>query len=64
MRSIIEIGRSLGIEIVAEGVETMEHADMLHRLGCDLLQGYAFAKPLSREAFLAFGREMRWQIAS
>ncbi|MXO00066.1 EAL domain-containing protein [Shinella zoogloeoides] len=64
VRSIIEIGRSLGIEIVAEGVETMEHADMLHRLGCDLLQGYAFAKPLSREAFLAFGREMRWQIAS
>jgi len=64
VRSIIEIGRSLGIEIVAEGVETMEHAEMLNRLGCDLLQGYAFAKPLSREAFLAFGTEMRWKIAS
>ncbi|MGD9478174.1 EAL domain-containing protein [Shinella sp. G-2] len=64
VRSIIEIGRSLGIEIVAEGVETMEHADMLNRLGCDLLQGYAFAKPLSRDAFLAFGSEMRWKLAS
>ena len=64
VRSIIEIGRSLGIEIVAEGVETMEHAEMLGLLGCDLLQGYAFAKPLSREAFLAFGREMRWKLAS
>ena len=64
VRSIIEIGRSLGIEIVAEGIETMEHAEMLRRLGCDLLQGYAFARPLSREAFLAFGSEMRWKIAS
>ncbi|EYR79542.1 EAL domain-containing protein [Shinella sp. 838] len=64
VRSIIEIGRSLGIEIVAEGVETMEHAEMLGLLGCDLLQGYAFAKPLSRDAFLAFGSEMRWKLAS
>jgi diguanylate cyclase (GGDEF)-like protein len=64
VRSIIEIGRSLGIEIVAEGVETMAHAEMLGLLGCDLLQGYAFAKPLSREAFLAFGSEMRWKLAS
>ena len=43
--SIIEIGKSLGIEVVAEGVETMEHARMLKELGCDLLQGYAFARP-------------------
>ncbi len=64
VRSIIEIGRSLGIEIVAEGVETMDHAEMLGLLGCDLLQGYAFAKPLSREDFLAFGSEMRWKLAS
>jgi len=60
----LKIGRSLGIEIVAEGVETMEHAEMLGLLGCDLLQGYAFARPLSRDAFLAFGREMRWKLAS
>ena len=64
VRSIIEIGRSLGIEIVAEGVETMQHAEMLGLLGCDLLQGYAFARPLSRDAFLAFGQEMRWKLAS
>ncbi|WP_421591759.1 bifunctional diguanylate cyclase/phosphodiesterase [Shinella sp. M27] len=64
VRSIIEIGRSLNIEIVAEGVETMDHAEMLGLLGCDLLQGYAFAKPLSRDAFFAFGSEMRWKLAS
>ncbi len=45
VRSIIEIGRSLGVETVAEGVETMQHAVMLRELGCDLLQGYAFARP-------------------
>lgn len=45
-RSVIEIGKSLDIEVVAEGVETMKHATMLQRLGCDALQGYAFAKPM------------------
>ncbi len=45
--SIIEIGKSMNIEVVAEGVETMEHARILRDLGCDILQGYAFAKPLS-----------------
>jgi diguanylate cyclase (GGDEF)-like protein len=49
--SIIDIARSLGVETVAEGVETMEHATLLQELGCDLLQGYAFARPLSFEAF-------------
>ncbi|WP_165214887.1 bifunctional diguanylate cyclase/phosphodiesterase [Affinirhizobium pseudoryzae] len=46
VRSIIEIAKSLGVETVAEGVETMEHAALLRNLGCDLLQGYAFARPL------------------
>ena len=44
--SIIEIGRSLGIGIVAEGVETMAQALLLKELGCDVLQGYAFARPM------------------
>ncbi len=49
VRSIVEIGRSLDIEIVAEGVETMEHARLLRELGCDILQGYAFARPMPGE---------------
>jgi len=64
IRSIIEIGRSLGIETVAEGVETMEHAEMLGLLGCDLLQGYAFAKPLSADDFARFARNQLLQMAS
>ncbi|SOC35158.1 PAS domain S-box-containing protein/diguanylate cyclase (GGDEF)-like protein [Rhizobium subbaraonis] len=64
VRSIIEIGRSLGISVVAEGVETMAHAEMLSALGCDLLQGYAFSRPLARDAFLDYAIEKRWRSAS
>jgi diguanylate cyclase (GGDEF)-like protein/PAS domain S-box-containing protein len=57
--SIIEIGRSQGIEILAEGVETMDHAHILRDLGCHALQGYAFAKPMQASAMMDFARD--WQ---
>ncbi len=52
--SIIEIGRSQDIEIVAEGVETVEHIEILRNLGCHALQGYAFSKPLAAAEFVTF----------
>ncbi|MDI6837470.1 MAG: EAL domain-containing protein, partial [Rhizobiaceae bacterium] len=55
--SIVEIGRSLGIEIVAEGVETMQHAAILRDLGCQSLQGYALARPMDGAAFLQFAKD-------
>ena len=58
--SIVDIGKSMDIEIVAEGVETMDHAVILRDLGCDILQGYAFARPMDRETLEAFLRENRW----
>ncbi|OWK21204.1 hypothetical protein AJ88_20240 [Mesorhizobium amorphae CCBAU 01583] len=60
MSSIIEIGKSLGIEVVAEGVETMEHARILKELGCDILQGYAFGRPMDAKAFKAFAQSRKW----
>ncbi len=45
--SIVDIGHSLGIGVIAEGVETEAHARIAAELDCDILQGYAFAKPLS-----------------
>ena len=45
--SIVDIGHSMGIGVVAEGVETEAHARIVAELGADVLQGYAFAKPLS-----------------
>ena len=46
VRSIIDIGRSLSVRVVAEGIETPEQADLLRQLGCDVLQGYYFSRPM------------------
>ncbi len=59
--SIIDIGQSLGIKVVAEGIETMEHAAILRDIGCDTLQGYALARPMASEELMAFVREQRWR---
>ncbi|WFU49216.1 sensor domain-containing protein [Sinorhizobium terangae] len=57
VRAIIDIGHSLNIKVVAEGVETWTHAALLADLGCDVLQGYALAKPMSREDFERLARK-------
>jgi len=44
-KSIIALGRALGIEIIAEGVETLAQRDFLSRLGCHYFQGYLFGHP-------------------
>ena len=54
--SIIEICRSLRTRVIAEGIETGAQAELLHDLGCDALQGYHFAKPMSAEDFQQFVR--------
>ena len=56
VRSIIEIGRTLDTRIIAEGVETGAQAEMLGELGCDVLQGYHFARPMAAPDFLTFAR--------
>ncbi len=57
LRSIIDIAKALNIEVIAEGVETLEHAKLLTRLGCDILQGYAIAYPAPAADMLARLRE-------
>ncbi len=43
--ALVDMARRSGIVVVAEGVETVDERDTLVDLGCDLLQGYLFAKP-------------------
>jgi|GEM_PF-1648594 len=49
-RAIIAMGHSLGLHVVAEGVERLDQLDFLRSEGCDEYQGYWFAKPLPEEA--------------
>jgi len=53
-RTIVDLGRGLGLEVVGEGVRDEETRDALVGIGCTLGQGYLFAEPLSPEAFEDF----------
>jgi diguanylate cyclase (GGDEF)-like protein len=46
VRSIIDLGRNLGLRVVAEGVETTSAWDALREMGCDIAQGYFVSRPL------------------
>ena len=46
-RTIIELGRGLGLKVLAEGVETAGQKEFIYSSGCELMQGYLFSKPLS-----------------
>ena len=49
VQMILSLGRSLGMEMVAEGVETAEQVSLLRSLGCEYAQGYFFSKPTDQE---------------
>jgi diguanylate cyclase (GGDEF)-like protein/PAS domain S-box-containing protein len=53
LKAIVALGHSLGLKVIAEGVESAYQQAFLHGIGCDELQGYYFSKPLSAEAFEA-----------
>ena len=47
--AIIALARSLGLRVVAEGVETLRQMEVLHRLGCGVMQGFLFSRPVPAE---------------
>jgi EAL domain-containing protein (putative c-di-GMP-specific phosphodiesterase class I) len=55
--SVIDLARSLGVSVVAEGVETEEQLAGLRARGCDTMQGFLFAKPGPPEAVAALMAE-------
>jgi len=64
VRSIIDIGNTLKLDVVAEGVENSEHANILHAMGCNILQGYYFSKPISNESFIELVGQQGWRAAA
>ncbi|AVS85710.1 diguanylate cyclase [Paracidovorax avenae] len=52
VQTIIGMARNLDLEVIAEGVETQEQREFLDRHGCDLYQGYLFARPMPAQDFL------------
>ena len=51
IRALLALAHSFGLEVVAEGVETPAQAGALRRLGCDLIQGYLYGRPMDADAF-------------
>jgi EAL domain-containing protein (putative c-di-GMP-specific phosphodiesterase class I) len=47
---IIDLGHHLALSVIAEGVETREQLQRLQDMGCDLVQGYVYARPVSAQA--------------
>jgi EAL domain-containing protein (putative c-di-GMP-specific phosphodiesterase class I) len=54
VRSAIDMGHGLGLQVVAEGIETENAAQRLREFRCDIAQGYLYAKPMPREALEAW----------
>jgi len=54
IKSIINLGKSLNIEVLAEGVETIEQINVLKQYGCQSFQGFYFSKPLDKHALVRY----------
>ncbi len=59
VRTMVSLSEQLGVDLVAEGIETQEQADFLRRLGCSAGQGYFFGRPCPADQALALLRQER-----
>jgi diguanylate cyclase (GGDEF)-like protein/PAS domain S-box-containing protein len=56
VQTIVQLGRSLGLQTVAEGIETSEQLGALRRIGCEFGQGFLFSRPVPAEEITAMMR--------
>jgi diguanylate cyclase (GGDEF)-like protein/PAS domain S-box-containing protein len=59
VRSVIDMARSLGISVTAEGIETQAQQTWMQHLGCDCAQGYLFARPMPGDDFIRLFMDRR-----
>jgi EAL domain-containing protein (putative c-di-GMP-specific phosphodiesterase class I) len=53
-RSVVSFSRAMGVQVIAEGVETLEQRHLLEEMGCRTFQGYLFSRPLPLDRLHAF----------
>ena len=63
VRTSIDLGHNLGLEVVAEGVETEDVLKRLSELGCDTAQGHYISRPLSAAEFTEWLKQSSWGLA-
>jgi EAL domain-containing protein (putative c-di-GMP-specific phosphodiesterase class I) len=56
LEGIVNLANTFNREVIAEGVESIEHGQRLLLLGCDLAQGYGIARPMPAEKLLEWSR--------
>ena len=64
VRSTVELGHSLGMKVIAEGVEDQAAWDKLKSIGCDSAQGYYMSRPITVEKLHLWLRESPWGLAN
>ena len=64
VRSTIDLGHNMGLDVVAEGVEDAATLDRLRELGCDMIQGFFISRPLAAGDVERWVRESAWTYAS
>jgi len=63
-RTIISLGHSLNLKVIAEGVETKEHEQFLMDEGCDEVQGFRYSKPVPDSQFWVFASDYNNDMSS
>ena len=63
-RTIIALGRALGLKVIAEGVETKDHETFLLKEGCDEVQGFRYCRPIPDEKFIEFIKNYDGKLTS
>ena len=56
-KAIIALSKSLGYQVIAEGIQTLEQEEFLRKHHCDIGQGFYFAKPMEKDDFVSFVKE-------
>ena len=62
VQKTIEMGHELGMQVVAEGVETQEQLDLLRTSGCDSVQGYLYTRPIPAREMVSWLKTYRLQL--